>query len=230
MTSVEWWASLLQGSLGAVIGLVGLFGVFWFIRRHELSRDATARQEHDKLVARQRTEAGIVKIVEAAHVLRFGSEVTKDDEFQNLCHAFTVFGAEEAADHPKAAKWATLQSSKVLQVRGHNVDVRAAPWQAAYITSILSKWALRFPECFFPKTNDASNESRETRTDEVDSLIADFDRAGRAATYDNIREMIEVKNRYRHRDSEAEVPLDPYRSKENGPEAARACRNGTRAT
>lgn len=204
MTSVEWWASLLQGSLGAVVGLIGLFGVFWLTRQHELSRDTATRQEHENEVAKRRTEAGIVEIVEAAHVLRFGSENTKDDDLQNLCHALTLFGVRESADHPKAAKWATLQSSEVLGLRGSKVDVRAAPWQGAYITSILTKWAeLRFPENFFPRADGSVAKSQKARTSELDSLITALDSAGRAATYDNIREMISAKDLQGRRCSES---------------------------
>ena len=35
MTPEEWWADLLQSSLGALIGLVGLLLVFSLTQRHE---------------------------------------------------------------------------------------------------------------------------------------------------------------------------------------------------
>ena len=45
MTWSEHWSVLLNGSMGSLIGLLGLFAVFQLTRRLELQRDAASREQ-----------------------------------------------------------------------------------------------------------------------------------------------------------------------------------------
>lgn len=138
MSSSEWWANLLQGSLGSFLSLVGLFGVFWLTRRHEIRRDQLARTAEREREAAQRTALSVTRIVKAALDIR----VRLDDgtSLEQMSHELMLFSVSEIADHPTAARWASEQSSILLELRGDDVDIRAAPWQAASITGGLQAW------------------------------------------------------------------------------------------
>ena len=62
MSWFEWWvANLLQGSVGALIGLLGLFAVFWFTVRHERSLEAFSMAEHDKRLEREHPQSPLLR-------------------------------------------------------------------------------------------------------------------------------------------------------------------------
>lgn len=191
MSSEEWWANLLQGSVGATIGLIGLFGVFWLTRRHELARDAATRKAVADRAATERTASGVIQIVEAANQLRLRHSSDNENRTDALCHALTVFAVREAADHPDAAKWAQKQSSEVLRLDEPTSDVRAAPWQAGMISARLGEWSrLRFPADFFPATVDKVTEidaDKPSKTkSEVEKIVDQLDREGQPASIVNI--------------------------------------------
>lgn len=184
MSAELWWANILQGSLGAVIGLIGLFGVFWLTRQHELKR-----------TARDRTEAGVVHIVEASHEMRLGRNTNRDELIDALAHSLVVFSVKEAADHPKAARWAFQQSRELLSFKKPEADIRAAPWQAGMISGKFMEWSrLGFPADFFrPNPDEDAKGSADRASHEknvVEAAVEQLDREGVPASRANIARRI----------------------------------------
>lgn len=147
MDATEWWANVLQGSVGAVVGLMGVFGVFWLTRRHEVDRDKRVRDLDNAKAAEERTLSGTASVMEASHAARIPGRT--DEAAERLARELVLFCVREIRDHPNAAEWARQQSTEVLLCAGPNVDPRALPWQAGMISGVLTDWVARgCPESF----------------------------------------------------------------------------------
>lgn len=146
MTAMEWWANVLQGSVGAIIGLIGLFTVFWGTKKHELKRDRVAREAQEKKAAEERTLSSVAAVMQSSLTLR---AKTLDDSEQGSRFAdeLMMFCVREIRDHPNVAQWAQEQSSEVVKCMEPHQDIRALPWQAGMISAALTKWVYAgFPE------------------------------------------------------------------------------------
>ena len=121
MTLHELWLSVLQGSVGALVGLIGLFLVFWLTIRNE--RATTRRRESAAATDRARSRVGsaIAEITTATAVLV--RDVTLAPVFRvtaitDLTAAIMRFALEVGRDHPQVAAWALSQQQLITQHQG----------------------------------------------------------------------------------------------------------------
>lgn len=164
MDAAEWWANLLQGSVGAVVGLMGVFGVFWLTRRHEVDRDKRVRDLDKARAAEERTLAGVASIMEASHATRTTGAV--DETADRLARELVLFCVREIRDHPNAARWAKEQSSEVLQCAAPHLDFRALPWQAGMIATVLTDWVASGCPDSYPRPEAKPKEPSKPETTE----------------------------------------------------------------
>lgn len=169
MSWFEWWAAnLLQGSVGALIGLLGLFAVFWFTVRHERALERVRVAEDDKRLERQHTAVSVAEVVKASHAFRLPVDLDRHARTEALASALILMTVREAATHPKASDWAQRESRRIIELAYPSVDIRAATWEAGLIAALLVGWAaegftdeFRFPPV---RLNDDENVSPERTT------------------------------------------------------------------
>jgi hypothetical protein len=100
MASEQWWAVLLDGSVGALLGLVGVFLALWLTRGHErsLAEVALEQAEADRLKMRQdealaAVAAAATSFMRHAASTRWVRRVRLEVPLTELFHAVFVFGA-----------------------------------------------------------------------------------------------------------------------------------------
>jgi hypothetical protein len=121
MTLNEVWLSVMQGSVGALVGLIGLFLVFRLTMRNER---ATTRQREAAAAtdrARSRVGSAIADITTAAAELV--RDVTLAPVFRvtaitDLTAAIMRFALEVGRDHPQVAAWALSQQQLITRHQG----------------------------------------------------------------------------------------------------------------
>jgi hypothetical protein len=158
MSWFEWWvANLLQGSVGALIGLLGLFAVFWFTVRHERSLERVRMAEHDKRLEREHTAVSAAEVVKASHAFQWppadldrhattearASALIFDRHAKTeaLASALILMCVREAGTHPKASEWANRESRLIIELAHSSVDIRAGAWEAGGIGALMAGWA-----------------------------------------------------------------------------------------
>lgn len=143
---MEWWANVLQGSVGATISLIGLFAVFWGTKRHELRRDRLAHEAQSNKAAEERTLSSVAAVMQSSLAVRAATPSDGEKGWQ-FSDELIMFCVREIRDHPNAAQWAHEQSEEIMKYIRPQQDPRALPWQAGMISAALTIWVREgFPE------------------------------------------------------------------------------------
>lgn len=190
MTEVNWWANLLQGSVGSAISLIGLFSVFYLTRRHEKRRDQELQllESHRRIDEQVRSE--IASVIESSYSLRVYDEGS-DAHARALAHSLMMLSVRAVERYPNAADWARTKSIDVLDALAPGNDPRALIWESAYITGRLSQWISKgLPDSMFPKP-EQEQKSRASRDEEVEELFLaarkELERRNLTSTFENMR-------------------------------------------
>lgn len=120
MTWAEHWSVLLNGSVGSVVGLAGLFLVFQLTRRHELHRDATAREVARLDAARAAKSESVQRLLQAvAQQPRDLALAPLHGHAQalQLLSACMSFVSTNGRDHPAVTAWVLAQYARVSAAR-----------------------------------------------------------------------------------------------------------------
>lgn len=159
MTALEWWANVLQGSVGATISLIGLFAVFWGTKKHELKRDRLTREAQASKAAEERTLSSVAAVMQSSLAVR-ATTPGDSEKGRQFSDELIMFCVREIHDHPNAAQWAHEQSEEVMKCIRPQQDPRALPWQAGMISAALTIWVREgFPEGMF-KPNFSEERDR----------------------------------------------------------------------
>lgn len=155
--SSQWWGNVLQGSLGSIVGLVGVFLIIRSeLRRDErnrkeerereqrtrdveIEREERARQEKiDKESAeRSKTSASAVRSV--AVEIMLVSEL-EDESPMHLIRELLNFSAEEAVDYPGVLDWTYKHQINILRAMRHEKKSPLVKNLASVIAGALTAW------------------------------------------------------------------------------------------
>ncbi|HEY8721487.1 hypothetical protein [Pengzhenrongella sp.] len=115
MTATAWWAVLLDGSVGSIFGLVGLFLVFWLTLRHDRRREDSRRAEDALRVREERTGVAAHAVIQhfSRSVVGMSTEQLSawSDEAGSRLSLLQVLTKR---DHPVVARFASDASMKLL--------------------------------------------------------------------------------------------------------------------
>lgn len=148
MTTEQWWAALLNGSVGAALTLGGALLIFWLTRKAD-----------QKSVRQEKTKEAVAKIEETGLPLRYTDPGSSEEEkvIESVVQLLVLFRIREAKNHPEVAKWAGLQRENLFTTISPNADIRAARLYLPKVIARLSAWAvLDFPKSIFKDSNDPS--------------------------------------------------------------------------
>ncbi|GEL99880.1 hypothetical protein [Cellulomonas terrae] len=107
MTPEQWWANLLQGSVAAVLSLVGLFAVFWLTLRVERNRDATRRADEAKQRREERVTISALTLIRHFANVPWSSTKTEAERWRETAVAELVaIEVLAAPDQPALSRWA----------------------------------------------------------------------------------------------------------------------------
>ncbi len=115
-----------------------------------------------------------------------------DERLDHLAHVLTLFSVRETADHPDAAAWADQQAREVLDLRGDDVDLRAAAWQGGYIMARLTCWLREGLPADGLRPHDRSDRERLR---DGDNLVGELDSDGKPLTVRNLVELLVERER-----------------------------------
>ncbi|MFE4077975.1 hypothetical protein [Paenarthrobacter sp. YIM B13468] len=156
MQNLPWWVYLLQGSVGAVIALVGVLVAFVLTRRHDLDRDKKAREAEEAKERKERTAKSIGDVLQAALDLR------DQDSPRELNHALIRFSVREA-EYSDASEWASDKANEIWHLEDEG-NFEAVAWEAGYLTSMLRGWAADgYPDGYFASLAEASRKRARER-------------------------------------------------------------------
>jgi hypothetical protein len=123
--------SLIQGGLGAFIGLVGLFVVFWLTLRH----DAASERKRAAEATRDRRHARVGEAISeiSAATSRLVLDLTTAPLFgvtaiTSLTAAVMKFALEAGDEHSDVAAWALAQQQILTQAQGRYHRRYLLPW------------------------------------------------------------------------------------------------------
>ena len=131
--------ALVQGSVGALLSLVGLFMVFYLTRQHEIKRDQRRAEFEDHVRRDERTRRNVSAVIREAHAVR-AYEQNSESRARDLAQALMLFSVEEGGDYPHASQWAYQKSGDVLRCLRIGQDPRALVWECGHISSNLGTW------------------------------------------------------------------------------------------
>jgi hypothetical protein len=142
MSWFEWWvANLLQGSVGALIGMLGLFAVFWFTVRHEWALERVRVAEENKRLERQRTADSVAEVVKASSLFAKLGGIDREAATDALSSALILMSVRERAAHPKASEWVVQEANLIWDLSNPSINTVTRAYEAGQIGSTLARWA-----------------------------------------------------------------------------------------
>lgn len=141
MTGEQWAATLLDGSVGAILGLVGLFIVFWLTLRADRAHAAQGRTE-ERLAALLRVLTGIPP--------RGASTPVVDEWITATRQELVTFALLELRLHQPVGEWAMHVGNTLRRIwelekslgRYEGVEELNRTFEyAAWIAAALAMWA-----------------------------------------------------------------------------------------
>lgn len=135
-----WLGILFQGSVGAILSLLGLLSVFYLTQRHEKRRDQAREDRADKRRRKERTLKNAADVLEQGYGLRVFGMKDKSGQWElSVVQALTRFSVEESVDHPKIAIWAKQKAFEVLEMYEEKLSVTLSH-EVGKLTGFLARW------------------------------------------------------------------------------------------
>lgn len=155
--SSQWWGNVLQGSLGSIVGLVGVF----LIIKSELRRDERNRKEERKREDRAREaerereeqarkeardkESANRSKVSASAVQSLAVEIMLDSDLRDepsmqLVRELLIFASEEAIDYPGVLDWSFKHQMNILRAMRHEEKEKIVVSVASTVAGALTAW------------------------------------------------------------------------------------------
>lgn len=161
MTSEQWIANLLQGSVGAALSLLGLFGVFLLTRKHEKDLQIQAFERENEKAREQRTVDSVASLLQACHSV----QVTKEAKSVNpMLTELVLFSIREVVDHPETAAWAEAQAVEASRYMRDRDLPDVVQKQSSLIVADLRKWVRKGCPAELLKADDVKKQWGNTET------------------------------------------------------------------
>lgn len=194
MSAGDWWANLLQGSVGSFLSLLGLFAVFYLTRWHEKKRDRQQWLEEHRIRSDDEIRDSISTVVDNAYALRVYDH-NDEKHARALAHSLMLLAVRAGKYHPNTALWAEQKSIDVLECLIPGTDPRAHIWEAAVITASLNRWlAQGQPDTLRPrKKNERQTKVGHSESMDVILPVAkkEMQRRNLPATFENMRMVLD---------------------------------------
>lgn len=135
----DWMLSATSGAAGALIGLIGLFVVYNWTRRHDRERDQADREATRRQAWEERADELVGAAVQASHKIN-AVKPDKAELCERLANILAQLAAHAVREEPDVSRWALELSMTFTEFVDADLDVRAVPWEAGRLMSILMMW------------------------------------------------------------------------------------------
>lgn len=131
---LEFWDNLLQGSIGSVISILGLFVVFLLTRLHDRSLQKTEHERDEESQRIRETAEAVAHVVQVALPLRgLKPSLDEDAQCRELSGELTLLGIRLAHYYPEFQQWTYHESTQMLEIAGylrkdkHSLKINESP-------------------------------------------------------------------------------------------------------